>query len=508
MKSICIFSLAGLCLALSFSSCKKHTTAVPPPQEPPAAAGGLTQFSRILAKAIASDETLRNFLKAEALKQFDRDFDVLYVRSSGARLSDGRTFREALIPFAGNERLLDELTTNHPLLTIYVPSLPEFDAGSWNAAAQIPKIAIDDPAYPHIRLTDHTGVLFDIPASFYPAFPVLVVKNNERVRLKKKDNEIAVSGHQVNGELMFIDEAFDGLHSPTVPQTAVTRNVSETDPVNIEAFHSGNEWQRDFVYYGITPANPTGKFKNNFSEFITSFRFLNGGDVNNFGDLGLIADQTDGAPHRLDPMVPAVRNRTRPVWTEGNFEFRITIVNNSKNGLGSQTTKILSVAPQKLFDVRYKTLIRGVNEEDNPRFWGSEIMVIRSITPLEFNPDIEIGPWDLQNYGTAWKFLVSEFDDAQESATEIEHSTTYATNFSIDGIDIFKIGAKFGGSMTSVEKRGFTIKTTLGSDFLGEAALSFDQPVITAIDGAGNVIKRSITTGGSLRMTVEPKRIM
>ncbi len=506
--------MAALCCLVIFGlfACKKQPQIDVPENVHPQQETGLVTFGRILARAVAEDPALRSFIRSESLKKFDLDFDILYARTKDQRLPDGRTLRETLIPFANGADVLDKLTTNHPLLTIYVPSLPGFDAVSWDAAVRIPKVAIDDPQHSSVRITDHTGKIFDIPPSYYPAFPVLVVKNNERVRLKRSGgaSTAGANGPVLNDQFVFLDAAFDGVH-PGSNKTAnvVTYSSQQTDPVNIEAFHSGNEWQRDYVYYGITPGQPTGKFRNHFSEFITSFRFLNGGDVNNYGDLGLIADQTEAsAPHRRDPLPPAVRNRTRPVWTEGNFEFRITIVNNSKNGLGSQTTKVLSVAPQQLFDVRYKTLIRGINEEENPRFWGSELMVIRSITPLEYNPRIEIGPWDLQNYGTAWKFLVYEFDDEQETATEVEHSTTYATNFTIDGIDIFKIGAKFGGSMTSVEKRSFTIKTTLGSDFLGEAALSFDQPVITAIDGNGNVTKRSIATGGSLRMVIEPGRIM
>ena len=47
------------------------------------------EFSIILSKALSENPQLRIFLKQEALEQFDRDYDVLYLRSKN-ELVDGK----------------------------------------------------------------------------------------------------------------------------------------------------------------------------------------------------------------------------------------------------------------------------------------------------------------------------------------------------------------------------------------------------------------------------------
>ena len=36
------------------------------------------EFAKILSKAVSNEPSLRSFIKAEALKQFDKDYDVFY----------------------------------------------------------------------------------------------------------------------------------------------------------------------------------------------------------------------------------------------------------------------------------------------------------------------------------------------------------------------------------------------------------------------------------------------
>lgn len=47
-------------------------------------------FARILSMAVSKDAALRQFLKAEAEKQFDKDYDVFYPYVKDAVVEDGR----------------------------------------------------------------------------------------------------------------------------------------------------------------------------------------------------------------------------------------------------------------------------------------------------------------------------------------------------------------------------------------------------------------------------------
>jgi hypothetical protein len=56
------------------------------------------QFAQTLNKAMAQPE-VRQFLKSEALKKFDGDFDILYKNVRNTKLSTGKTFEETLLSF-------------------------------------------------------------------------------------------------------------------------------------------------------------------------------------------------------------------------------------------------------------------------------------------------------------------------------------------------------------------------------------------------------------------------
>lgn len=302
----------------------------------------------------------------------------------------------------------------------------------------------------------------------------------------------------------FADNIFNNINKKTnANKLSINRQagVNDIDPVNITAYNSGVEWQRDNVYYGLTPTKTKGAFINKFSEFITSFKFLTP------EALGIIADQ-DGDPKANNQYDPQgrwkINNQPLPktMWTEGNFEISITVLFNSKNGLGTQVTKMMTARPDELFTLNYtpvRITVGGIPI-------GTSYYKLSSITPKEFHPNIELVPWDLENYGTGWKFIFYEIDNAQEITRTEENTTTYASNFEITNAVTEKVGLKFGGSTTNTQKSTFSVKTTLNSDFLGEATLTFDQPIITGFSN-GIYSTREITTGNYLSISVEPKRI-
>lgn len=479
-----------------------------------------TSFAKILAKALNSDEDLRSFIRLECLKEFDRDNDILYFLVKDADVGDGKSFRSKLLNYATEEEL-QKIESELPLLTILVPTIPNFNPMDWNTKTEIPMLAVSNmDKIGSVSIYNEKEEEIKLNPKQIPGFPVLVIKENERVIVKRSDNKLAVKSNTTKSlsrtsnsySYEFIDEAYDGslvdkslsirssISLSKGQNGKISRlapgphlsNPNAIDQVNVDAYNSGNEWHRDYVYYGITPSNPNGKFRNYYSEYITSFKFLTP------DALGIISDQDD----------PKVNNRyatgnpgTLPgtMWTDGSFEFRISVLINAKNGSGNEFVRQMSVKPSDLFDLQYELVA-------NIPFANRKVYDIRSITPKEYHPNIELLPWDLENYGTAWKFIFYEVDGTQEETKSYENTTTFATNFEINsGGEKTKVGFKFGASATTSEKRNYSIKTMLGSDNLAEAILTFDQPVIIGTS-SNNYITREITNGNVLSISVEPRR--
>lgn len=98
-------------------------------------------FAKILAKAVKNDPNIRAFLKEEALKQFDNDYDVLYQIVKDKKINGLETLHEKLVKYANSQNELENIESKLPLLTIFIPNLPNFSPEIWNTNTEIPLIA-------------------------------------------------------------------------------------------------------------------------------------------------------------------------------------------------------------------------------------------------------------------------------------------------------------------------------------------------------------------------------
>jgi len=479
MKTKLIFTTLIL-LLVSIQSCKKNDVTYEKLINSDQTDIAQVKFAKILAPALANSYELRKFLKAEALKQFDKDYDILYQLIRNKKVGD-ITVSELLSSYAESKEDFASIENNFPLLTILIPTVPNFTPENWNVSTEIPQVAVALSDKKDVPMYDKSGKATIVPSGCVPTIPVVVVKQNERVVVSQgtslKSQKISVNG---NSSFSFVDEAFDGTNTTKLKRTALP---SDIDPIIVEAYNLGMEWQRDHVYYGLTPTNTQGSYRNNYSEFLTSFRFLEGPP-----GLYKIMDQ------QPDPGIPTYVTSTALIfdgasrWTNGFFEFKVTVVINGKNGVGQTLTKGFSARGSDLFDITYGHYILNICR-------------IVKIAPKTYNPNLELIPWDLESYGTAWKFIISEFDVSEEVTQTVENTTTYAGNFEFNT----KFGLKFGASATTSEKNTFSIKSYLSSDELYEAVLTFDQPIIIGVSN-GVYTTREISTGW-VSIGVEPKRI-
>jgi len=461
----------------------------------PPKVSNMVRFSEILSKAVAKNSDLRSFLKTEALKMMDKDFDIFYPLSKNEIVSNGKSFRDILAEYAENKEELTGIEKTLSLLTIYVPELPSgFDANIWDAENEIPYVASV------VLRNDSTDFYYDgtvalsIKSSEIPGWPTLVVKNNERIRLKDKNAApTALRSSSNNDAYEFIDEAFDGqspslralllppilpplVDPPLPPIVPYNPNLTLQTlyPTQYAAYNEmgldNNYWQRDYIYYGLTKqsgSTGSGSLNRRFSERIVSMEFS--------PDAYLKMSDQAGDPSWIETLKVSGNPPAGSLfWTEGKFEIKIDVFFNNLSGLGPTIPIYFSVNPTDIFDVTYS--------KSDPIMLGLCIYQPTGLKSKDYNPNIDIITWDLENNSFGWKFNISEIDDQITETQTVTVSAEYATNFGLTaGGQQEKIGLNFGTSAKRTQTNTYSIATTKGSDDLGSITYYFSDPVIQSV---------------------------
>ena len=193
-----------------------------------------SEFSFALARVLNESEGVRKLIKEEAIKQFDYDYDVLYMLVKDKKLSGGGTLEEFLSKYMSKENLL-ALYKEMPTLTVFVPVLPNdiFSAEKWNVAQEVPFVAYKSKEN-QILFVDNAGKVNTIKSNEIPSFPIVVVKPSERVILRSASTRNFKEANVVRAEnglnFVFEYEEFNNL-------TKVKTRVSPLDiPTNFKKF--------------------------------------------------------------------------------------------------------------------------------------------------------------------------------------------------------------------------------------------------------------------------------
>jgi len=424
-------------------------------------------FAKALGSALNESLPLREFLKSEALKMFDRDYDVLYHLVKDEKLSSGETFRNLLLSHFADKNRLSEIEDGAPLLTIFIPELPEdsFSAKIWNTQDEIPQVAIRMRTTNHVPIISNEGEEYVLEAGRIPAFPVIVIKDNERVvlntSLAEKRNDVNGSVLSKNGgdlEFRFLDDVFNGTLETNLDVNPSQKRLHTGDfqMKVVEAYNiykNADGWQRDYVYYDLTPNNTKGEFSFEYQERITNFRLI-GDPMNAYNK---ISDQT-GDPELI------TFNTTGSFWTGGFFEFKVRTLINAKNGIGSEIITYFPASPDQLFDITYSKVL-----------W---FYMVQSIDLKTMYPRLPIINWDLNQYASSIKVEIEEVDLTVTTVINDTRTVKFATNFAIEGTVLKKIGLKFGASLEITTTHSIQKTFTEGNDQLGSVIINFADDVI------------------------------
>ncbi len=456
----------------------------------------LEQFSTILSRAVSADEALRSFIKKEAGEYFDRDYDVLYGRSKGKVLPDGRTMREALSEYDLDNQL-GVIEESLPLLNILVPDwsmiggfcLEDWDTSS-NDIAVACKTDSSRPIYEGGRK------IGDLGEGRIPAFAALIVKNNERVKVTARQKTKA--GYDYGYE--FINEVFDVRKYPEtkVKPDYYDRSIGTEDYTNFlpasevsaEAIAAYNLFKdnryachRDNIYYGMTNEIKQGKLNKRISEYIV--RFCLGPFNNEFyfddpnGDFG----QDPGSYTRYVP----VSDQTlidRFVY-DGNLEIYFHFCLGSKAGEVVQSIKAVSLSFEDAFQ------LSKVHVEFYHKTWFTSRKWIYTVDKKCFLPkwvsprNLALPKWDINDDSVVMNINVYEYDPSGTETRSVTVANSFTNNFSIGadgkiGNETLSGSVKIGYGYTDEKKTSVTVSSSItsGSDFLGTAELYYTDPVI------------------------------
>ena len=484
------------------------------------------KFAKALSKAVSNSLDVRKFLKAEAVAQFDNDYDIFYPLVKNKIVYDNQSLRDILLSYCKDENELVQIEQSLPLLNILVPDLSlfwDFNAEKWN---------VDDKEVSVICRDDKDNTLYEngenigkMTTGDIPDFPCLVVKNNERMKVSSVKTRSGEATYE------FLSDAFDG--SKRKLQTRHYEEDINLQPTeDLEAYVNGSEimssvkdawnefknvpnaYQRDYIYYGITKENKPGTLNRYIREKLYRFRIA-------ANAYSAINDPTQ------DPTLQDTQKNKgyltneeiiQKIWTDGNFEFHFKSYISGEDSKEAMEAKLtFTINPRDAFSLE-KIHLKHKNStafRQSKNFYTVDAKNLRSkwIYPEKSDKNADdlvfTLPWDLYNKSLSIFMFVEEWDKGQTITQEKSVVSEFINkaDFSIEGSGSIgkvslstKLGYGFSHSKTVSNKA--TIQTTVESDPLGTLYFQYNDPIIR--DEINGTYKLYNVSSGSVVATLLP----
>ncbi len=456
----------------------------------------ISKFASILSKAVYNNKQVRQFLKNEAIKQFDRNYDVLYYLVKNKDV-DGRTFRDILISYS-SESIIEKIEREIPLLNILIPKIGLFNIfpEQMNVSDNEIPVAISKEDSNELYVNGNKEIT--LRKGEIPNFHVIVVNENSRVIIPEPIHKRGVK-NAIETKIQFKSPNYDGekykqklqpnfyvdeTELPSKVKKAALNFYKDDGSIYQKAF------QRDFLYYGITPSKREGKINYTTSEYISFIRI-------NPKTYFKIADQREKGVHNNDPYIQKykTRKRKRPLtkfelldrfWTKGSFDFRFEITTSTK---GQPHIVYIPLRPDEIWDFnldvhyRHSTTFRHSKYTyriDPNKFTSKDIYLADNT--------INLGKWDISEEALFRYVTISEEDESAEITETYTYDMSMALKKNFKGSTKVGIGLKSTGSIgsetevnettTTRETKTYTIKRKQKSDPLGVVKIYFYEPII------------------------------
>lgn len=502
MKKAITFTMIALGAVANFTSCSNEDLLSQSENETETRASlpayteeqAMEKFAEILSQATYNNKAVREFLKSEAIKQFDKNYDVLYAKVKDYQVGDN-TFEQILEKYSSKKEL-EDIFKAVPTLNIYIPSLPMFDIKPENLDCNDKEVPVVLPGEKSNSLLLNGNVVDSVKIGYLPDFQSFVVNSNSRVRV---NTTTRASGATYS----FIDEAFNG----EVPTTRTeTVNLSMVGTKAIQAYNYFNRddnsnyskaLQRDYIYYGMTPTSTRGTLNRSVSEYLTFIKV----DPKAYFQMDDVHNDPDEKRYTDDPYIQRdiawIKGRdftteelVNQFWTEGAYKIRMEIVYSSS---ASPIIKYISVRPEDIWDFNFKREYRHRTgfRHSKYSYW---------IDPNKFtskrydvtNSDISFEKWSLSTEGLTRIVHFYEVDKGTQKSVKYTYEVDHMKGGKVSGnvklglglgekesnkIEI-GIGGEASSSTTEKKSTEVTLSWTDKDDDLGSAVIYFYDPII------------------------------
>lgn len=492
----------------------------------------MENFSIALSKAVCTHKEVRDFLKGEALKHFDNDYDVFYPFVKNTKISDLGTFREILTQEMASPLMIDEIESIIPTLTVYVSDVTWIDstgfcAKNWDTKDYRAAITYKEKDGICRKLYSNGYYLGEIETGTIPGGAVLIVKKNERVMAMPA----AKSGKT---SYVFIDDVFDaskneittkGRHSGKYSTSWIAgqnpgdnsdiisaQSLNKLNPDIIAAYNmfKGNPYAvpNDFIYYGMTPDSPNGRLRYDVRSAIVRFKISSGSFEDIFDDFEtdpqkpreknfVDSFETDDNGHGVGAQ-PSASTIYSKLWADGALEIDIKVfMGDGKGGVIVHSETVCDVKASNLFTVKDKAIKKEQWWSSPIKWyitWRYSIICRDERTLVEkwyylSNP-IDLPTWDFTN-NSAYSITVSEIDSGATITKDIgcvtKRANTESDKLTMEGdatIGPIKITGKkeFGWSFSDeiVNSSSTKVSWVSGNDLLVTRSINYSDKYIKA----------------------------
>lgn len=522
MKKILFFAL--ILALLSCSKYSTYNTTIDTDLSSYHVVDALEDFSVILSAAVYNEPDLREFLKNEAQKGFDKDNDIFLPWTMNMIVKDNTTFYELLKSYDSNQ-VLDKILEKIPLLTILVPDwtwIHEdcFGLDNWNTDSNL--VGVSFRSYKSENTIYFNGKASDvIPLGTFPSYPVLIVKENERMR-QSIDTK---SGPM---EFEFADPAFDpSLETKGNGVVHEIRNLPYEEPTNLVetseltgrvataysmTCNNPSLTQRDYIYYNMTSQRDSGAVDFRYQDILYKFRFSDSNVEGLYDDP--INASTTGRDYiikeywynkqntpggNIDRFWLTEEAMLEKDWGDGTAEIYLTFY------IGDQTRTYVKSIPFK--EAFYVSRVDQIREENwlGANMYRHYYIEKSWLVPKWIEANYSLVTWDLSTYPKGFLVKAEEYDKGAERTQTFSQEFSYATNFKTtgevsgsnkdSGTEVnLKLGWEYGSSTEKKESSSFTEKYSENTDFLGSQWVYYHNDIILGYS-SGKAIVKTYTTG-------------
>ena len=478
---------------------------------------GLSDFAVILSRAINQEPELRAFIKKEALKEFDKDYDVFYPFVKDTKMDGDRTFRDILVEYDDNQ-ILPSIEEALPLLDILVPDwswIAEdcFSIHRWDTEQNRVCVSFRTAGQKQRILRD--GIVIEsMSREKVPSEPILIVKNNERMKIKT----IPTRGCLSRDDYDFIDEVFinkgetrgsGGTFGNEWYLDAEIEEDPETIPVEAlrgrvaTAYYQKGVPQRDHIYYGMTETCDSGRIDYNYQETIYRIKLV-GPEYNGYYD-----DNTDYTllEHRKTGKTAMFTEEElrELIWADGSLELMFVI----KAGEKKIDSKPFPVSFSQAFQIIKYALVNKYN------WLGAKKSIYARIddsylVPRWVSVNIPLFSWDIRIYPQEYSIIVFEHDRGITTTVTTTVEEEFMSNSALDVTGSYKTDLKIGYNQgeKATEKRTvtYTYQKTESSDSLGTVNINYKTDVITDYPTPSSV-RIPIRRAGCIDIQMLPTRL-